>query len=240
LALGEESQLGKHGFTQAEKWGIYNTYDQKCYICSAPLDLKSMEVDHVLPESLLNSEIALSEVLRNFALPKEFSLNSFENWLPACKPCNLRKGSEPFRATPLIQMQMDRARRGAQRAAQIAAEVPRKRQISYALSILELAPEADLDLEKLRPIIERFGELYSEKQAAQKLHGDVPEFRIAPATSARYESTGLRFVHTPRGVGYVPTQRNPHSSFYCGSCGSLGPWNGATCLSCGMKSDGDC
>jgi 5-methylcytosine-specific restriction endonuclease McrA len=69
-----------------------------------------MDVDHVLPESLLSDETALSEALRSFDLRKELALNSFENWLPACKPCNLRKGSRPFRARPLIQMQMDAER----------------------------------------------------------------------------------------------------------------------------------
>jgi hypothetical protein len=44
------------------------------------------------------------------------------------------------------------------------------------------------------------------------------------------------------GFGYQPLTGNAEridASYYCPNCGKLGPWNGAMCMSCGMRDCGD-
>lgn len=39
------------------------------------------------------------------------------------------------------------------------------------------------------------------------------------------------------GLGYTISGGNIDSSYFCPNCGSLGPWNGARCMNCGVFSD---
>lgn len=49
----------------------------------------------------------------------------------------------------------------------------------------------------------------------------------------------LATVTDGRFAGVTPTCEKPDISWMCPSCGSYGPWNGAMCMSCGQRSDGD-
>lgn len=85
--------MAKKIFTPAERYAVYTTHGEKCYLCTRPVDLASMQVDHIIPESLLDEPDRLAEVLDKFRLPREFDLNSYANWMPSCSQCN--NGSKP-------------------------------------------------------------------------------------------------------------------------------------------------
>ncbi|OWV66097.1 hypothetical protein ATY75_10855 [Rhizobium sp. N122] len=40
-------------FTAIERWVGFSVHGKKCYIDSHPIDLLSMQVDHIIPEFLL-------------------------------------------------------------------------------------------------------------------------------------------------------------------------------------------
>lgn len=106
-----------------------------------------MEVDHLLPERLLDDTKAKSEAISSFALPQDFDLNSFANWLPAHATCNNKKRGHVFRPTPLIQIHVDRARERASKAKSICENSVQGRKIDRALGVLATAenpPPADL------------------------------------------------------------------------------------------------
>jgi hypothetical protein len=95
-----------------------------------------MEVDHILPESLLKDQSALDTALTAFGLPSEFELNSFENWLPAHRRCNAEKGEHIFRPTPIIQVWIDRARKKAEAAREARDTSANRRKIEQAIGSL--------------------------------------------------------------------------------------------------------
>lgn len=103
----EDNEVGKRPFTSAERYAVFTVHNEKCYMCGEPLDLLSMEVDHVIPETLLDAPEQLESVLTEYNLPAGFNLQSFANWLPACGPCNNRKRSCVFKATTRIQLDLD-------------------------------------------------------------------------------------------------------------------------------------
>lgn len=80
--------MAKHGFSAAVRYAIFKTHGDRCYICKVPIDMASFQVDHVIPEALLQEPARLQEVLHALGRPADFNVNSFENWLPACAPCN--------------------------------------------------------------------------------------------------------------------------------------------------------
>ncbi|MEE1569438.1 MAG: hypothetical protein V1255_05940, partial [Alphaproteobacteria bacterium] len=61
----------------AQRFAIYVTHGERCYLCYAPIDLKTMQVDHIIPESLLKAPEKLAQVLHEFGLPADFNINSY-------------------------------------------------------------------------------------------------------------------------------------------------------------------
>jgi 5-methylcytosine-specific restriction endonuclease McrA len=112
--------MARYAFRLSERWAVFSTHGTpqgtKCWLCGKPVNFVEMEVDHILPESLLNDQSALDAALTAFGLPLEFELNSFENWLPAHRRCNAEKREHIFRPTPIIQVWIDRAREKAEAA----------------------------------------------------------------------------------------------------------------------------
>lgn len=252
--------MSKYSFSQSERFAVFTTHGPKCYICGCPVDLQTMHVDHIIPEDLLNSKERFETVLRDFDLPKDFDVNSFENWLPSCAPCNSKKGAAVFRTTPLIQMQLDRAADKADRARELARGTVGNATLSRSINtICRASEDTKLTIEHLRPLIESMKkhnpelfegvvDLYGGRDGgsggnslgfatAKRIPARIP---LTPFHTIVAEDEWRLMISAPYGTGYVPKTRNgvpPDGSFYCGFCGSLGPWSGARCLSCGHLND---
>ena len=126
-------------FSAAEKWGVFSVHGSKCYYNREPIDFSSMEVDHLIPESLSRHPKKLALTLKALGLPADFELNSYENWLPICSPCNRTKAASVFEPTPLIQQQLRRARDGAARARKAAEKVVTDRELGNAIAVIARA-----------------------------------------------------------------------------------------------------
>ncbi|TPK36362.1 HNH endonuclease signature motif containing protein [Mesorhizobium sp. B2-5-3] len=244
--------MSDYSFSAAERWAVYKIHGEQCYLCRKPIDLRSMQVDHIIPEYLLNDSDHLSKCLDSYGLPSNFNLNSYENWMPACASCNNKKSSDVFEPTPIFQIILQNATAKADQARKAATEAVSSAALTRALNAVERsAADETLDIELLKPLILAYAKARPKAMKALITEVDShiiefklefaapPEFRITPFYKVLYTSGAIRIVQTPWGTGYVPTEENPHSSFYCGHCGSKGPWNGARCLSCGMLDDGD-
>jgi hypothetical protein len=175
----------KHAFTPAERWAVFTTHGTaqgtKCWLCSEPLYFRAMEVDHVLPERLLDDQAALAETLTTFGLPPNFDLNSFEDWLPAHRHCNLQKLNHVFRPTPLIQRWLDRARAKAGDARQLCNVSANERRIERAIGILAAGDKA-LPPELLDSIVQNYAVANSAPVIVGDQRGYVPpnEVRLGP------------------------------------------------------------
>lgn len=218
--------MSGYKFTAAERFAVYTVHGAVCYLNGEPLYLKSMRIDHVIPRSLKGNRERLSMVLKEYGLSDNFDLDSFENWLPTCDPCNSAKYKEPFRPTPIIQRYIDRARAKAVEAEALAKGIVKNQAISKALNTIEMAiDQAGFDVRALEPLIK----LYEEHQR----RAQAREFRVTPQFTILHEREGYRIVQTNHGVGYMPSQDTARLSSPCPNCGNYGPWSGARCLSCG-------
>ena len=100
-----------------------------------------MHVDHVIPEALLDDPKTLTKVLKELGRKDDFCLNSYENWMPACAPCNLSKSKTVFDPTPRIQLVLQRAAEKADLARSTATEVVTERKLSLALNTIMRAKD---------------------------------------------------------------------------------------------------
>lgn len=193
-----------------------------------------MEVDHVIPESLVDDQDRLREVFKSLGRPENFDVNSYANWLPACRPCNGKKLAIVFEPSLLIQLALQRAADRADKARNIEQRTISRREITKALNILERANEAgELDNEikaSLQPLV-----AFQEEQRSPELVGQP--IRLTPLFEILSEKDGWRLIRGPYGVGGRPIGPHVHNSFDCPNCGAIGAWNGARCVICGEMND---
>lgn len=131
--------MSRYKFSAAQRYAIFLAHGTKCYLCGAPLDFTSMAVDHVLPEHLLATPSLFDAAKAELGLPASFSLNSFENWLPACSSCNGKKSALQFEPSLLVQVELQKLAKKADKARRLCDEVIGSRRVSMALNVLERA-----------------------------------------------------------------------------------------------------
>lgn len=226
--------MSKYSFSHAQRFAVYVTHDEKCYMCNRPLDLKTMEVDHVIPESLVDVPDRLQKVFESLGRPADFDVNSYANWLPACRPCNGKKLATVFEPSLLIQLNLQRATDRADKARHFEQRTVSRKEITKALNLLERMNEAgELDEEikkSLQPLV-----VFQEEQRSPELVGQ--SIRLTPLFEVLSEKDGLRLVRGSYGVGGCPIGPQVHSSFDCPNCGNIGAWSGARCVICGQMDD---
>jgi hypothetical protein len=133
--------MSRFTFNATQRYAVWVVHGEKCYLCTRPVDLKSMEVDHIIPEHLLDDSLHLAEVLSILGRPTGFSLNSFANWMPSCQSCNAKKLGELFEPTPLVQLILQRAAEKSTKAEALAEQAIGNRKIAKALNVLQRADE---------------------------------------------------------------------------------------------------
>ncbi len=222
--------MAKYNFSDTERFAIYTVHQERCYMCRKPIDLQSMQVDHILPEYLLSNPTELHSVLAAFGLSKDFEINSYENWMPSCGPCNRRKGRTVFDPTPLIQLELQMAISVAGKVRALVDKALTKREISKALNILKrVNEEGKLNNEiirQLQPLVE-----FLRQERSPELT-DTP-IKLSPLFEVLSEADGIRIVKGPYGIGGRPIG----SGLSCPNCGTIGAWNGTRCVICGLIDD---
>lgn len=74
---------------------VYNKYNGHCAYCGNPIELKSMQVDHIFPKA--KKHWLESEVMRKEAGVDFTDINDIRNLNPACRRCNHYKRAMTIR-----------------------------------------------------------------------------------------------------------------------------------------------
>ncbi|WP_158675255.1 HNH endonuclease [Thiohalobacter thiocyanaticus] len=78
---------------------IWRANNQLCLYCGDPIKYRDLEIDHLIPDS--TSEIELARLIGVLGLPKEFSLNGAINLVPSHHDCNRKKRATQFNEATL-------------------------------------------------------------------------------------------------------------------------------------------
>jgi hypothetical protein len=130
-------RLRKRKYSAAQRWAVYFVHGAKCYWGGEPINLQNMEIDHIIPQSLLKDPQKKAEVFKRYNLPDEFNIDSYENWMPCCRKCNLEKSNRTFECTPAIQGIIEDARSKADEARKAELQLLSDTQIAKMLNDLE-------------------------------------------------------------------------------------------------------
>jgi hypothetical protein len=149
--------MSRYVFTTAERYAVFTVHGEKCYLCHRPVNLRTMEVDHLIPECLNDNPAHLAAVLAALGRPPDFDVNSYDNWMPACGPCNNEKRDTVFEPSPIVQLALQRAADKATEGRRLAAEVVSERKIANAVNVLAQASESGRltawVVEALKPLV---------------------------------------------------------------------------------------
>ena len=78
-----------------ERLAFWEVYNKKCLYCDRPLERTSdMQIDHLFPQELEKDETRFNEIKKEFGLPNDFDLESYENLVSSCGPCNRKKSND--------------------------------------------------------------------------------------------------------------------------------------------------
>lgn len=228
-----EHIMAKKAFSATERLAVYTAHGEKCYLCTKPIDLKTMQVDHIIPDSL-EGTARLAEVLIQLGLPSTFNLQSYENWLPACGPCNNLKRDQVFEPVPIVLVLLTKAAERASKAQAIAEKAVSEQNVQKALNTLERAINSDaLFGEEIKAQLSALFRFQTTYRAPEMLGKPV---LIGLGLELLAEKDGIRIVRGPYGVGGGPATTRVPPAMRCPGCG-FPYFNGARCVLCGLLDD---
>ena len=84
--------MAEQQFSAAFREAFWETHGKACMSCHESVSFREMEIDHTIPESMLERLDDLRVLLRRLGLPCTFDLHGNENLALLCKECNSDKG----------------------------------------------------------------------------------------------------------------------------------------------------
>ncbi len=195
--------------------------------------MATFQVDHIIPEHLIDNLDDLKPIFDSYALDEEFDLNSFENWLPSCPQCNNSKSGRTFIALPIMAIQLQKAADKADKTRQLCAEIQSTQKVSRAITILETAYQqgtlGDLQISRLQPLLEYHQEHREPELASTPIN-------LTPLLEVLSQDGDFIMVKGPYSIGRGHVNPPMQSNFRCPTCGSSA-WNGTRCVACGTQDD---
>lgn len=229
--------MAKYNFTAEQRQAVFTVHGEKCYINGELLTMSTVEVDHVVPESLADHPDEFARVRTALGLRDDFDVNSYENWMPACRRCNGLKGDLIWWPSLLVQVCLQRAATRADKAREIAARFRSDKSLANAVAVLQgVAERGELSDDvkaALLPLAQALVEERSEESAGDDVRV-TPDF-IVPLYEILADDGRITVAKGPFGVGGGPSGE-PAPGMRCGVCG-LPYFSGARCVTCGTMSD---
>lgn len=147
--------MSVYQFSQQQRFAVFTVHGPRCYLNNCLIDMQSMEIDHVIPESLASDRSRFEQVIAALGLPVDFDVNSYENWLPSCRRCNSQKSSLIFEPSLLLQRHLQVAAAKAEKAREVEREAVTRQALSRAINTICRAVEGQtISKETLEPLIE--------------------------------------------------------------------------------------
>ncbi|MDO1444651.1 hypothetical protein Q0590_00235 [Rhodocytophaga aerolata] len=133
--------MSKYRFSTNQRFAVYKVFDGVCQWCRQPLQFLGFNVDHVLPESLLDDPARLQEELTRYGLPANFNINDYENWASMHSHCNQWKSDTSYSGAPIIRTLLDKCASNKERAQRLELKLNREPQTAEILTRVEAAIE---------------------------------------------------------------------------------------------------
>lgn len=129
-----------------------------------------MQVDHIIPEDMLSKPAEFAKLRDLYGLADDFQINSYENWMPACGPCNNDKRAVVFEPVMIVLRQLQKAKDKAPFAAASEKQTVSDRALSKALLNIERAAVIeDIDQSLVETLVAAFEASRAKRERVEAL-----------------------------------------------------------------------
>ncbi len=125
---------------------IWRAHDQRCVYCTELVTYSDLDIDHIVPYSLLEQKGQLDRLKEEYGLPQTFDVDALTNLVPSHRHCNLQKLGKVLPKNRALHF-LSIAEAKALKAQKIEAEI--KHQIEQ--DNVTVLVQAALDAGLLRP-----------------------------------------------------------------------------------------
>ena len=88
--------MSKTKFDNIIRSALWNSYNNICFYCNKPLEWDDLNIDHIVPEHLMENIQKFEKVIFEYDLNRDFNINALYNLVPSHSKCNFRKSGELF------------------------------------------------------------------------------------------------------------------------------------------------
>jgi hypothetical protein len=144
-------------FKTSQRIAIWRAWDKSCYLCETPVRYFDLDIDHVVPESLLKKPAELQKLRDDLgidaAIPN-FQINHFCNWAPVHRrPCN---GTKTDYHAPITLFILKKVQTKLERVYEILETIKREEIEDKILSKLHLDIErGNVSLDAIQELVDQ-------------------------------------------------------------------------------------
>lgn len=174
---------------------LLKAHGYKCPYTNEMLNANNFDIDHIIPQSLLNKPDKLKELLKSLNLPSDFNLNSLDNFLP-CHPSSNRKKSNNIFQSFHLRFYLDLASRLKPIVENHLDAIRKSNVLAKAENLLKISlSRGHIDSESIQNLFEKLSDNIiknhpndSNKPSASKLSNGDLELPL-DTLSVRHEKT---------------------------------------------------
>ncbi len=111
--MTDKNYKKKNKGSEIVRTALWKAYNTKCFYCDELISNRdNLEIDHILPEWLLNDPKKYEEIKREYELDSNFELNCYYNLVPTHSGCNRKKSGYLYEKKRILfflsQVKIDR------------------------------------------------------------------------------------------------------------------------------------
>lgn len=180
----------KNSLVRQAIWEVHK--NKSCY-SNNPLELKDMEIDHIIPESYKNKKDNLERVIKECGLEDNFELDSLLNLVPISKNENRQKSDTEFGlAAKLYYLEI--ARKNAPVIEKTIEKLKRTRNFDKNKSMVKSYIDEESNNEKRQKIIENIFSFISNEENDFDDIEEVYELDNEPVFKKYVDRIGLEAI----------------------------------------------
>lgn len=228
--------MEKKKFNYSERYSIWKILGPNCRWCKMPVEYPDCQIDHIIPERLLEDEDLRKTVLKQYGLDESFEINSFYNWIPVHPSCNLTKQGLVIEGAPVFLQLLSEVKNKFPAIRDVCDKWEHQNKTAKIITVLEReAANGSIEKstvtrifaginDKLEPII---------GLTASTIDNQVFYMPVSEAWRITETQNDFYTVVKDGFTGVTPVNPTIDPKWLCSNCKHYGPWDGNKCLTCG-------
>jgi 5-methylcytosine-specific restriction endonuclease McrA len=118
---------------------IWRAHERRCIYCTELVTFCDLDIDHIIPRSLLNCQQELVRLKKDYGLSKTFDIDGLGNLVPSHRHCNLQKHGQVLPKNRALHF-LSIAEAKAAKAQKIETEIRRQMERNAVFSQVKPPP----------------------------------------------------------------------------------------------------